>query len=191
MAQALDRTFQTAKTWQKERLALRAILLDCGLDEELKWRKPCYSRNGKNIAIIQSMKGFLALMFFKGALIDDPKGLLRRQGPNSNAARRLEFTSPSDVAKAKASIKRFVRQAIALEEAGARPPKPEKAPLAKELLARFRRDPKLKAAFLALTPGRQRYYNIHFSEPARQETRERRIDKCAPKILAGKGYNDR
>ena len=187
----LNKIFQNAKKWREEANALRPILCDAGLDEELKWGKACYTAGGKNIAIVQRMNAFLALMFFKGALLDDPKGLLKRQGPNSNAARRLEFTSVEDVNKAKGPIKRFVRQALALEKAGVAVAKPTPAPLAKELLARFKKDPALHTAFKALTPGRQRYYNIHFSEPARAETRERRIDACTPRILAGKGFRDR
>ena len=178
--------------WREESDVLRQILLDCGLQEETKWGKPCFTDDGNNIAIIQKMKAFLALMFFKGALLKNPGGVLKAQGPNSHSARRLELTSMDEVLASKAIIERCVREAVANEKAGLKvTKKPTKLVLSEELKARFARDPALQAAFEALTPGRQRAYNLHFSAPKGTEARERRIDKYAPKILRGKGFQDR
>ncbi|MCA9618828.1 MAG: YdeI/OmpD-associated family protein [Myxococcales bacterium] len=191
MDRQLDRQFDEAKLWQAEGAELRKILADCGLDEERKWGKPCYSHEGKNIAIIQRMKDHLALMFFKGALLDDPKGLLVEQGPNSRSAKRLELTSVSAVTKARPAIKRFVKAAIEVEKSGQQVEKPAKLELVEELAQRLKREPKLKKAFEALTPGRRREYNLFVSSAKQAATREKRIDKCAPQILSGKGLRDR
>jgi len=172
---------------------LRPLLHGCGLDEVIKWRTLCYARDGKNIAIIQEMKAHLALMFFKGALLEDPKGLLRKPGKDSHVGRRFEFTSAAEVTGARDAIENFVGQAIQIEKAGRSVPRPSPDTLARpaELDARFSEAPALAAAFAALTPGRQRGYLIFFNAPKSSAARERRITKCAPKILAGKGWNDR
>ncbi len=191
MSPDVDSYIQRSEQWPEEIAALRSILLGCGLDEEIKWRKPCYGHEGKNIAIIQEMKDFLALMFFKGALLDDPAGVLRDQGPNSRSARRIEFTSVDEVRNLAEVVKAYVDEAVAVEEAGLKVGPAPEPDLVDELRERLADDPDLRAAFDALTPGRRREYNLHFSDAKRSATREARIDKYVPKILAGKGLRDR
>lgn len=187
----VDAYLAATPRWHDETTKLRAILLRTGLEEAIKWGKPCYASQGRNVAIVQPMKNFLALLFFKGALLDDPDHLLQSQGPNTRAARRLCFTSPTQVTRQKAAITDFVRQAIQVEDQGKRMPKPRKLALAKELKARLDQDPKLKAAFEALTPGRQREYNLFVSSAKQSKTRVARVEKFVGKILAGKGMRDR
>ena len=191
-APAVDAFMTRATLWRAEMEALRGILLASGLDESLKWGKPCYSVDGKNVAIIQPFKAHCALMFFKGALLADTHGLLRRQGPHSEAAKRLEFTGSTPIVASK--VKAYVTQAIAVEKAGLSikaSAAPRTLDLPDELTARLKKDRRLAAAFAALTPGRQRAYAIHLSDAKQPATREARIDTCAPRILAGKGRNDR
>lgn len=177
--------------WPEEMKALRVMLLDRGLTEEIKWAKPCYGHDGSNIAIMQEMKDFLALMFFKGALLSDRAGVLREQGPNSRSARRLEFTSVDDVIRLGDIVAAYVDEAVAVEVAGLDVgPAPELV-LVDELRERLDADPALRAAFEALTPGRQREYNLHVADAKQAATRTGRVDKCAPRILAGKGLRDR
>jgi uncharacterized protein YdeI (YjbR/CyaY-like superfamily) len=116
----LDESFNSAKLWRQEAKKLRAVLLDCGLVEELKWGKPCYTHDGKNIVIIQRMKGFLALLFFKGGLLKDPNGILEKQGPNSRAGYRMRFTKIQDVADQTDSVKSYIREAIEVGKSGLR-----------------------------------------------------------------------
>jgi len=187
----VDKFVANAKIWPNEIAQLRTLLLRTGLEESMKWGKPCYSAEGNNIAIIQEMKSFLALMFFKGALLADPKGVLESQGPNSRSAMRVCITSPADVRRLSPTIKALVASAIQVEKSGA---KVEAAPplqLVEELAARLAKNAKLRKAFEGLTPGRQREYNLHFAAAKQSATRESRIDKCAPQILAGKGLRDR
>lgn len=188
----VDAFLARATRWRAEMEALRAILLGCGLDESLKWGKPCYTFGGKNIAIIQPFKPHCALMFFKGALLTDTHGLLRRQGEHSQAAKRLEFTADAPVVAS--SVKAYVKQAIDVEKAGLSV-SPAAAPraldLPAELAARLKKDRRLAVAFAALTPGRQRAYAIHIAGAKQPATREARIEKCAPRILAGQGLTDR
>lgn len=191
MTQALDRQFDTAESWRETGLALRAVLGRTPLVETRKWGKPCYTHAGHNIAILQRMNDFLALMFFKGALLDDPDGLLEAQGPNSRAAKRLCFTSVAQVQAREAQVQALVAQAIAVDEAGLGVPAPDTPDWAPELRDRFRDDPVFEAAFFALTPGRQRAYNLHVSGAKQSATRIARIDRHADRILAGKGLNDR
>jgi uncharacterized protein YdeI (YjbR/CyaY-like superfamily) len=176
--------------WQAEMTALRPVLLGCGLSEEIKWGKPCFSHEGRNVAIFQPMKGFLSLMFFKGALLEDPAGLLRSQGPNSRSALRLEFTSVQQVADQADIVKDYVAEAIEVEDKGLQVEPAPELEVCDELAARLEADPDLRAAFEGLTPGRQREYNLHFSDAKKAETRDARIDKYADKILAGKGFRD-
>lgn len=189
----LDPSFRKATLWREEADKLRAALLACGLDEELKWGKPCYAHEGRNIAIIQRMNGFLALMFFKGALLKDPDGVLERQGPNSRAGFRMRFTSVKDVTRQAKSLKALVREAIDVEKQGLKveKPKPGDLTLPPELTVAFKRDPTFKAAFNALTPGRQRGYALHFSEAKQSKTRAARIEKYRDKIFDGKGFQER
>ncbi len=189
----VDAFLAAATRWHDETAALRAVLLGCRLDEAVKWGKPCYSdpASGNNIAIIQPMKEFLALMFFKGALIDDPNGLLREQGANTRSARRLCFTSVGEIRKHKAALSAFVRGAIEVEAQGKTLPKRPPLVLVEELQTRLEGDPELAAAFEQLTPGRQREYNLYVSGAKQSKTRVARVEKHAPRILAGKGFRDR
>jgi uncharacterized protein YdeI (YjbR/CyaY-like superfamily) len=187
---SVDAFVSRAKAWQGEMQKLRSILVECGLDEDLKWGKPCFMFEGKNVAIIQPFKEHCSLMFFKGALLEDTHGLLRSQGENTQSAMRLEFTSEAQVKKA--VLKSYVKQAIAAEQAGLTVDFKAKRELElpEELTQLLQKDRKLAKAFHALTPGRQRGYVLHFAGAKRSETRTARIQKCIPKILAGTGMND-
>ncbi len=187
----VDAYLNASEQWPDEIAALRPILLASGLTEEVKWGKPCYSHDGGNIVIVQEMKHFLALMFFKGALLSDPEGVLRDQGPNSRSARRIELTSVDEVERLAATIASYLDEAIDVEEAGLEVGPAPAPDLAAELQDRLDGDPALKQAFEGLTPGRQREYNLHISEAKRSSTRESRVDKYTEKILAGKGLRDR
>lgn len=177
--------------WPDEMAALRPILLGAGLTEEFKWRKPCYSSGGRNIVIMQEMKDFLALMFFKGALLKDPEGVLVDQGPNSRSARRIEFKSMEEVTTLAGVVEACIAEAIAVEEAGLQVDPPPELELAGELQDRLDQDPALAAAFESLTPGRQREYNLYFAGAKLSKTRAARVEKFAGKILEGKGLRDR
>ncbi len=191
MNTAVDAYIKRSEKWPAEMSDLRAILLGCGLTEDIKWGKPCFGHEGKNIAIIQEMNDFLALMFFKGALLSDPGGLLKSQGPNSRSALRLQFYSVGDVARLAGSVKDLVDEAIRVEESGLElGPAPELV-LVDELQDRLDEDPELRAAFAALTPGRRREYNLHISGAKQTKTRRERVEKYVPMILDGKGLRDR
>ncbi len=177
--------------WPDEMSELRTILLGCGLDESIKWGKPCFGHGDKNIAIMQEMNDFLSLMFFKGALLDDRAGLLRSQGANTRSALRVELTSLDQVREQADIIRDYVADAIRVEEAGLSVGPAPDLELVEELTERLAADPELAAAFEGLTPGRQREYNLHVSDAKQAKTREARIDKFVPQILAGKGMRDR
>lgn len=187
----VDAFVSRAGRWQGEIRKLREILLGCGLDEALKWGKPCFMLEGRNVAIIQPFKQHCALMFFKGVLLADTHGLLRSQGANTQSAMRLEFTGEAEIKKA--AVRSYIEQAIAVERAGlqvdleARP----ELELPEELERALAGDPELARAFDALTPGRQRGYVLHFAGAKQSRTRTARIEKCVDRILAGKGLNDR
>jgi uncharacterized protein YdeI (YjbR/CyaY-like superfamily) len=189
----IDDFLRRATRWQEEMEALRGILLDCDLTEERKWGKPCYSAAGGNIVIMQPFKAHLALMFFKGALLDDPEDVLRSQGENTRAALRMEFTGPEEVEARRATVRSYVAEAIAVEEAGLEVPKAKVSEfeVPAELTERFREDEAYREAFDALTPGRKKGYLLHFSGAKRAETRARRIEKCRARVLEGKGINER
>ena len=187
----VDDYIAQSQQWPAEMAALRPILLAAGLTEEIKWRKPCYTHGGKNIVILQEMNEFLALMFFKGALVDDPDGVMRDQGPNSRSARRIEFTSVEDVEALADTVTAYLKRALAIEEAGLSVGPPPALELVDELQERLERDPALEVAFESLTPGRQREYNLYFSGAKQSATRTARIDRYVPKIRAGKGLRDR
>lgn len=190
MNSEIDAYLKTS-SWQKEVKKLRDILADCKLTEEFKWKQPCYTFDGKNIAIIQGFKDFCALMFFKGALLKDSKGFLAAPGENSQSARRFEFTDLKEITKLEATIKSYIKEAISIEEAGLKIDKRQKAePLPEELKLKFKELPELKKAFGGLTPGRQRAYILFISAAKQSATREARIDKYVKKILQGKGMND-
>jgi uncharacterized protein YdeI (YjbR/CyaY-like superfamily) len=187
----VDAYIARSEKWSSEMTGLRPILLGCGLAEEIKWGKPCYDYEGKNIAILQEMKDFLALMFFKGALLSNPEGVLEEQGPNSRSARRICFRSSEDVARLADTVKAYVKEAIDVEAAGLEVGPAPAVVFVAELQARLDQDATFKAAFETLTPGRQREYNLHFSDAKQAATRGSRIEKYAAKILAGKGFRDR
>lgn len=187
----VDRFLQKAKIWRAETEKLRAVLLKTGLEENFKWRLPCYSHNGRNIVIIQPFKACLGLMFFKGALLKDPKNALVANGPNSQSSRRMEFRSVKDVTKLAPTISAYIKEAIAAEESGLKV-KTEKKPVAvpAELKKAFAKNAAFKKAFAALTPGRQRAYLFHIGGAKQPATREARIKKLMPRILQGKGLLD-
>jgi len=186
----VDAYITRSTKWPEEILRLRPILLSCGLTEELKWGKPCYSSEGGNIAIVQEMNDFLSLMFFKGALLSDPHGVLEEQGPNSRSALRIRFTSVDDVVRLAAVVTAYVKEAIDVEDRGLQVGPGPALVLVEELQQRLGRDAAFKAAFEALTPGRQREYNLYFSDAKQASTRSSRIDKFAAKILEGKGMRE-
>ena len=186
----VDAYIERSEQWPELVERARAILLGCGLAETLKWGKPCYTHDGHNIVIVQEMKGFLALMFFKGALLDDPNGVLKDQGPNTRSARRLELTSVDEVDGLATTIEALVQEAIAVERGGREVGPPPATTPVDELQQRLDSDARFKAAFEALTPGRQREYHLYFSGAKRTETRAARIERYADKILAGKGMRD-
>jgi uncharacterized protein YdeI (YjbR/CyaY-like superfamily) len=187
----VDAYIEASDQWPDEIVALRALLLEAGLDEHIKWGKPCYGLEDDNVVIIQEFADHLALMFFKGILLDDPAGVLEAQGPNTHAARRMTFRCVDDVRRCADVVRSYVAEAIAVEKAGtALPPRPEED-LAGELQERLAGDPELADAFDDLTPGRQREYNLHVSGAKQASTRERRVDNIVPRILDGKGLRDR
>lgn len=188
---AVDKSFREARNWRREAHKLREILLDSGLSEELKWGKPCYCSDGKNICIIQRMKGFLALLFFKGALLKDPDGVLEVQGPNSRAGYRMRFVGVQDVTAMAKSVRAYVHEAIEIEKTGLKVETASALKYPKELVAKFEEDPEFSAAFEKLTPGRKRGYMLHFSNAKQSATRVRRIEKFRGSILQGKGVQER
>ncbi len=191
MTSPVDAWFRRANTWRPELEKLREVVLGCGLTEELKWGQPCYTHDGKNIVIIQSMKAFLALAFFKGALLADAEGVLESPGKNSQSGRRIRFTSVRDVVRNKAIVKAYVREAVDVEKSGRKIPQATEIAFPAELRHKLDEDAAFRAAFEALTPGRQRGYVLYFSGAKQAGTRAARIEKHAPRILAGKGFHDR
>lgn len=187
----VDAYVERSELWPDEITAVRPILTECGLVEEIKWAKPCYTHDGSNIVIVQEMKDFLALMFFKGALLDDPHGLLEDQGPNSRSARRIRITSVDDVVRLADPIADYVREAVEVERSGHRVEPAPDLQLVGELQTRLDDDPALRAAFDALTPGRQREYNLYVSDAKQSTTRASRVEKHVQRILDGKGLRDR
>lgn len=187
----VDAYLAASDQWPKEIEAVRPLLLSCGLDEQIKWGKPCYCLGDANIVLLQEFSDHLALMFFKGVLLDDPEGVLVAQGPNTHGAKRILFTSTDDVRVLADVVVAYVREAIEHERAGTElPPRPEEE-LAAELAERLAADDRLAEAFEGLTPGRQREYNLHVSGAKQSSTRERRVDQITPRILEGKGLRDR
>jgi len=187
----VDAYVERSQRWPLEIAALRPILTGCDLVEEIKWAKPCYSHEGRNILILQEMKEFLAAMFFKGSLLADPDGVLEDQGPNSRSARRICITSVDEVTRLADTIAAYVAEAIDIEDSGRQgEPAPDPV-LVDELQTRLDADPQLRAAFERLTPGRRREYHLHISGAKQATTRSSRVDACVPKILAGKGFRDR
>jgi uncharacterized protein YdeI (YjbR/CyaY-like superfamily) len=185
----VDGYLRRAKKWQEEMKKLRRISLGCALTEELKWGKPCYTFQKSNIVIIQGFREFCALLFCKGALLKDRKGVLKEFG--WQAARRIPFTSVREIAEMEPILKTYIREAIAAEKAGLKVTyKKNPEPVPEELQNKLDEIPALKAAFAALTPGRRRGYILYFSGAKQSKTRESRVKKCMPQILKGKGLND-
>src|SRR4029078_12013708 len=178
--------------WAAEIAAMRHVLAGFAMKEERKWGKPTYTLKGKNVVILQGFKEYFALGFFQGALLKDPKQVLVQLG-QVHAGRVMKFTSVKDITAKAAIIKAYVREAIAVEKAGLRmePKKTSDFPVHEELTWRFRKDPRFKRAFEALTPGRQRSYLYHFAGAKRSATRAARIDKAMPAIFAGRGFLER
>jgi len=177
--------------WRAEIAELQGILSGFDLKEECKWGKPCYTMHGKNIAIIQGFKEYCALGFFQGALLKDPNKLLLQLG-QVQAARVMKFTSAKEIAVKAATIKAYVREAVAAEKAGLKvETKPSEIPMPEELKVKFRKDPRFKRAFEALTPGRQRGYLFHFSRAKQSRTRIARIERAMPAIFEGRGFLER
>jgi uncharacterized protein YdeI (YjbR/CyaY-like superfamily) len=188
----VDEFLNKTSKWKVEFVALREIVLDCDLTEELKWRLPCYTSQDRNIAIIQGFKEYCALMFFKGALLKDPNGVLTPPGENSQAQRQIRFTNLQEIIEKETIIKSYIAEAIEVEQAGLEVnfKRTAEYTVPEELQTKFAESPDLKTAFEALTPGRQRAYILHFSQPKQSKTRESRIEKYRQKILEGKGLND-
>lgn len=187
----VDDFLSRAQQWREEMERLRQIALECNLGEELKWGKPCYVFQDSNIVIIQGFKDYCALLFFKGVLLDDPEGILQKTGENTRVGRQIRFTGVQEIAKQEAVLKAYIQQAVAIEKAGLKVTLEEEAkPIPEELQEKFAETPALKAAFDALTPGRQRAYVFHFSAPKQSKTRTARVEKCTDQILNGKGLND-
>lgn len=171
---------------------LRSIILGCQLSEDLKWGKPCYTFQDSNVVVIQAFKAYSALLFFKGFLLNDPHGILVKTGVNTRVGRQIRFTNVSEIVELEPILKTYIQQAIEVEKSGVKVKSITKAELVfpAEFQKKLDEDAALKAAFDALTPGRQRGYNLYFSAPKQSKTRESRIDKCVKRILAGKGLND-
>ena len=188
----VDWYFQKAKKWQEELEILRIIVLDCQLTEELKWGCPCYTLKNSNIVLIHTFKEYCAVLFFKGALLKDSKGILVQQTKNVQSARQIRFTNAREIVEMQPILKAYIAQAIEVEKSGLEVEfkTTTEFGVPEELQHQFDEIPELKAAFDALTPGRQRGYILHFSEPKQSKTRASRVEKYMPHILNGRGLND-
>ena len=188
----VDVFLRKAKKWQEEMAKLRRIILDCGLTEELKWGKPCYTFQKSNIVIIQGFKEHCALLFFKGALLNDANGILIKPGENTQAGRQIRFTTVREVVEMEPILKAYIHEAIEVEKAGLKVnlKKTSEFTIPEEFQSKLDEIPALKTAFDALTPGRQRAYILYFSAPKQSKTRESRVERYMQRILDGKGLND-
>lgn len=189
----VDFYFDKEKKWNKELEKLRMIALDCGLTEELKWGVPCYTYQNSNIVLIHVFKEYCAVLFFKGALLNDPNGILVQQTENVQAARQMRFTNVKEIVKLAPVLKSYIYEAIEVEKAGLKVKlkKTVEYKIPEEFQKKLNKNAGLKKAFSALTPGRQRGYLLYFSQPKQPKTREARVEKYTPQILKGKGLNDR
>jgi uncharacterized protein YdeI (YjbR/CyaY-like superfamily) len=192
MNSKVDTYLLKVKKWQDEMEQLRNILLDCELEEEFKWYHPCYTFRGQNIVLIHGFKEYCALLFFKGALLQDEAGILVQQTKSVQSARQLRFTEVKEIIRLKKTIKAYIYEAIEVEKAGLKVTfkKTVEYEVPEEFTKAMKKNPALKKAFNALTPGRQKAYLLHFSEPKQSKTRESRIEKCTKMILKGKGLHD-
>jgi uncharacterized protein YdeI (YjbR/CyaY-like superfamily) len=188
----VDFYFRTGKKLHQEIVQLRTIALECGLTEELKWGVPCYMNEKSNIVLIHVFKEYCALLFFKGALINDTNDILIQQTKNVQAARQMRFTNVEEITELRPIIITYIKQALAIEKAGLKVVLKINTTLEfpEELNKKFTEIPALKTAFDLLTPGRQRAYNLYFSAPKQSKTRASRIEKSITQILSGKGLND-
>lgn len=188
----VDGFLRRAKQWQQEFKKLRTIILDCGLTEELKWGTPCYTLQNQNIVLIHGFKEYCALLFFKGTLLRDVERILIQQTENVQAARQIRFTRVREIAELQPILKAYIYEAVEVERAGLKVNFKKTAAfrIPQEFQKKLDKIRELKTAFDALTPGRQRSYILHLSQPKQSKTRESRVEKCMQLILDGKGLND-
>jgi uncharacterized protein YdeI (YjbR/CyaY-like superfamily) len=188
----VDFYFEKEEKWQDEISLLRTIALECGLTEVLKWGNPCYTLEDNNVVLIHVFKEYCAFLFFKGALLNDPQGILIQQTKNVQAARQIRFTEVKEIIRLKPVLKQYLRHAMEVEKAGLKVEMKKTAafPMPEEFNNRLTKNAAVKKAFYALTPGRQRGYLLYFSQPKQSATREARVQKSVKKILAGQGLND-
>src|SRR6186713_3726711 len=188
----VDFFFDKETKWQKEYEKLRKIALDCGLDEELKWGCPCYTFQKVNVVLIHGFKDYCAYLFFKGALLNDPDGILIQQTKNVQSARQIRFTNVREIVKMEKILKAYVYEAIEVERAGLKVKlkKTSEYKIPEEFQKQLDKKQALKKAFEALSPGRQRAYIFYFSQAKQSKTREERVEKYIKKILSGKGLDD-
>ena len=188
----VDAILRGAAKWHEEFETLRTIILGCGLTEELKWYQPCYTLQNKNVVLIHGFKEYCAMLFFKGALLKDPKGILIQQTENVQSARQIRFTNVREIVKLKPTLKAYIGDAIEVEKAGKKIKLKKTADfkVPNEFQSKLDGLPALKKAFADLTPGRQRAYIYHFSQPKQSKTREARVERWMPQILHGKGLDD-
>jgi Uncharacterized protein conserved in bacteria len=188
----VDAFITGAQKWQKEFETLRSLFDDFALTEELKWGVPCYTYEGKNVALIHGFKEYCAILFVKGALLKDTEGILVQQTENVQAGRQIRFASTAEISALEPTMKAYISEAIEIEKAGLKVEfnSASENMLPPEFKKRLDESPALKAAFDALTPGRKRAYTLYFSQPKQEKTREARIEKCLEAILSGKGLND-
>ena len=192
MNHKVDWFFAKDTKWQKEYEKLRTIVLDCGLVEELKWGCPCYTFENTNVVLIHGFKEYCALLFFKGALLNDPNGILVQQTKNVQSARQIRFTNVKEIVKMEKVLKAYIYEAIEVERAGLKVKlkKTSDFKIPDEFQKKLDKDKSLKIAFEKLTPGRQRQYIFYFSQPKQSKTREARVEKSIKQILHGKGLDD-
>lgn len=188
----VDFFFDKANNWYEELVLMRKIALECQLSEELKWGSPCYTYKENNVVLIHSFKEYCAFLFFKGALLKDTDGILIQQSENVQAARQIRFTNLQEIVDLRAILKTYIYQAVEIENAGLKVElkKTSDFAVSDEFQKKLDEMPNLQKAFQALTPGRQRAYLLHFSQPKQSKTREARVEKNIPNILEGKGLKD-
>jgi uncharacterized protein YdeI (YjbR/CyaY-like superfamily) len=187
----VDEFLNNAQKWQEEFKKLRMIILDCGLSEELKWGVPCYTIEKRNVVLIHGFKEYCAILFVKGALLNDANGILITQTENVQAARQVRFTNVRQIVEMEATLKAYIYEAIEAEKAGLKVDfkKTTEYNIPEEFQTKLDETPALKTAFDALTPGRQRAYLLYFAAPKQSKTRDARVEKCMQQILNGKGLN--
>lgn len=188
----VDWYFNKANKWKVESEKLRKIILECGLTEELRWGKPCYTFEGNNIVLIHGFKQYCAVLFFKGVLLKDSKRMLIQQTENVQSARQIRFTNLREIVGLASTLKAYIKEAIEVEKAGLKVKlkKTSDYKVPEEFKNKLDERPALKKAFNALTPGRQRGYLFYFSQAKQAKTREARVEKWMPQILKGKGMDD-